>query len=209
MRTFLTWAVVLVVPTVFGTAAEPAKKAVPEGATVKLLLLRQKSVQKELELAPETIKTIMDFTHAQHEAAHKAMEKGEATRKEAFEKLGKQNEKFLVDTLTPKQSKRLDQIAMQFAALHHLAKPEIAKALKLTDEQTKMFKALQTEAHKALTDILHAKEAKGKSEKLAKLRMETRTKIMAILTDEQKAKVREMAGPPFEGEIVIEEPDDK
>jgi hypothetical protein len=42
---------------------------------------------------------------------------------------------------------------------------------------------------------------------LAKLRAETRKKILAELTDEQKAKVREMVGAPFEGEIVFEEPE--
>jgi hypothetical protein len=198
---------VLVVPAVFGEEAEPTMPGVPEEATVKLLLLRQKSVQKELELSPETIKKITTFTDAEAEAAGKALKQGEAARKEVFTKLRKDNLKFLVDTLTPKQSKRLDQITMQFAALHHLAKPAIAKSLNLSDEQKQKFKALQHEVHKVVMDIHETKEHKGKHEKLAKLRAETRTKILALLTDDQKAKVREMAGPPFEGEIVFEEPE--
>src|SRR4051812_21736988 len=115
MRTFMTWAVVLLVPAALAAADRPAEHAIPTGATVKLLLLRQKSVQKELELTPATTHKIMDFTNEQSEAARKAIEKGEAARKQAFEKLRKENEKFLTDTLTPKQSKRLDQITMQFA----------------------------------------------------------------------------------------------
>ncbi len=207
MRTFLMWTMVLVVPAVFGEEAEKAKMTVPEEATVKLLLLRQKSVQKELELTPETVQKVMAFTHTQHEAARKALEQGEAERKQAFGKLRKQNEKFLADTLTPKQSKRLDQITMQFAALHHLAKPEVAKALNLTDEQKKKLKDLQQATHKAITDIHETKESKSKTEKLTKLREDTRTKILAILTVEQQGKAREMAGPPFEGVIVFEEVD--
>jgi hypothetical protein len=85
----------------------------------------------------------------------------------------------------------------------------MAKELKLSDEQVKKFKDLQSEARKALADLIQAKDRTGKSEKLAKLREETRTKILAVLTDEQKAKVREIAGPPFEGEIVFEEPEEK
>jgi Spy/CpxP family protein refolding chaperone len=200
------WAAVLLVPAVFGATARPAEPAIPEGATVKLLLLRQKSVQKELELTPETVKKIMDFTNAQSEAVQKAADMGEAARKEAFEKLGKQNDKFLADTLNAKQSKRLDQITMQFTALTHLLKPEMIKELKLSDEQVKKFKDMQTEARKELGEIIDAKERAGKTEKLAKLREETRKKILAVLTDEQKTKVREIAGPPFEGEIVFEEP---
>jgi Spy/CpxP family protein refolding chaperone len=207
MRTFMKWAVVLLVPAIFGATARPAEPAVPEGATVKLLLLRQKSVQKELELGADVVQKIMGFTTAQSEAVKKALDLGEAARKEAFEKLAKQNDKFLTDTLTEKQGKRLHQIMMQFTALTQLTKPEMAKELKLSDEQVKKLKDMQTEARKALVELIEAKERAGKSEKLAKLRAETRTKILAVLTDEQKAKMREMAGPPFEGEIVFEEPD--
>ena len=83
----------------------------------------------------------------------------------------------------------------------------MVKELKLSDEQVKNLNDMQTEARKALVEILEAKERAGKGEKVTKLRDETRQKILAVLTDEQKAKVREMVGPPFEGEIVIEEPE--
>jgi hypothetical protein len=201
------WAVVLLVPAVLGATTQPAESEIPEGTAVKLLLLRQKSVQKELELGADVIQKIMVFTTAQSEAAGKALKLDEAARKEEFEKLARQNDKFLADTLTAKQSKRLDQITMQFTALTQLTKPEMIRELKLSDEQVKKFKDLQTEARKALLDILEDKERAGKSEMLAKLRQDTRTKILAVLTDEQKAKMREIAGPPFEGKIVFEEPD--
>ena len=206
MRTFMKWAVVLLVSAVFGATARSAEPVVPEGTTVKLLLLRQKSVQKELELTPDTIKKILDFTEAQSEAAQKTVDLGEAARKEAFEKLLKQNDKFLTDNLNAKQSKRLDQITMQFTALTQLTKPEMVKELKLSDEQVKKLEEMQTEARKALQVLYDSKDA-GKSQKFAKLREETRTKILAVLTDDQKAKVKEIAGPPFEGEIVFEEGD--
>lgn len=209
MRTFMKWAVVLIVPAVFGATARPAEPAVPEGTTVKLLLLRQKSVQKELELTPEATQKIMAFTTAQSDAARNALKQSETERKQAFERLARQNEQFLADTLTPKQSKRLDQITMQFNALRQLTKPEMARALNLSDEQVQKFKELQKEARKALVDLLESKEREGRKEKLAKLRQEARTKILAVLTDEQKAKLREIAGPRFEGEIVFEESEDK
>jgi len=207
MRTFMKWTVVLLVPVVFGTTARAADEVVPEGTTVKLLLLRQKSVQKELDLGDEVIQKILAFTTAQSEAAGKATKLGEAERKEAFVKLLKENDKFLADTLSEKQSKRLQQITMQFAALTYLTKPEMVKDLKLSDEQVEKFKVLQTEARKALADLIESKDKAGRTEKFAKLREGTRKKILAVLTDDQKAKVREIAGPPFEGEIVFEEPE--
>jgi hypothetical protein len=199
------WAAALIVPAIWVSAARPAEEVVPHGTTVKLLLLRQKSVQKELDISADDAKKIMDFTNAQSEAARKASGLGEAERKEAFEKLAKENHDFLSKALSEKQSKRLNQITMQFAALTVLTRPEVAKDLNLTDEQVTKLKDMQTEARKALVDLLSTKE--GRTEKFAKLREDTRTKILAVLTDEQKTKVREMAGPPFEGEIVFEEPD--
>jgi hypothetical protein len=205
MRTFVKWAVVLLVPAVWVATAWPADPDFPSGATVKLLLLRQKSVEKELELSADVIQKIIAFTNAESEEAGKALKLGEAARKEEFEKLAKKNEKFLTDTLTAKQAKRLDQIMMQFTALTQLTKPEMIKELKLSDEQVKKFKDMQTEGRKALAELYQAKE--GKTEKFAKLREEARMKILALLTEEQKAKVREIAGPPFTGEIVFEEPE--
>ena len=208
MRTFMKWAVVLLVPAVFGATARPAEPVVPSGTTVKLLLLRQKSVQKELGLSPATIQKIMAFTTTESEAAGKTRGLDEAARKQAFVMLAKKNQQFLAETLTPPQSKRLDQIMMQFTALTQLLRPEMVKGLKLSDGQVKNLQDMQTEARKALVEILEAKERAGKGEKVTKLRDETRQKILAVLTDEQKAKVREMVGPPFEGEIVIEEPEE-
>ena len=63
------------------------------------------------------------------------------------------------------------------------------KELKLSDEQVTKLKDIQTEARKGLVAVFEAKE--GKSEKLKKLREETRTKILAVLMSDQKKQVRE------------------
>jgi hypothetical protein len=98
---------------------------------------------------------------------------------------------------------------MQFTALTQLTSPELARDLNLSDEQVQKLKALQKEARKELVALLSAKEREGRKEKFAKLREDTRTKILVILTDDQKTKVREIAGTPFEGEIVFEEEEDE
>jgi hypothetical protein len=79
------------------------------------------------------------------------------------------------------------------------------KELKLSDDQVKKFKDMQVEARKALRDLYDSKDA-SKSKKFAQLREETREKILAQLNADQKAKVRELAGASFEGEIEIEDP---
>jgi Spy/CpxP family protein refolding chaperone len=203
------WALVLVVGAVFGATARPADEPiVPQGTVVKLLLLRQKSVQKELDINAETAQKIDEFCTAESEAAKKAHEKGEGA-KEIYEQLTKKNDQFLADTLTPAQNKRLDQIAMQFTCLTHLTKPETAKTLNLSEEQVQKCKDLQSETRKAMVDLMESKDREGKNEKFAKLRQATREKIVALLTDDQKAKLREILGPPFAGEIVFDEHEDK
>jgi hypothetical protein len=206
MRMFCKWAVVLAVPTLWVAAARPQEVYLPEGTTVKLLLLRQKSVQKELEIKADVIKKIMAFTNAQSEAAGDAFKLEKDLRKKAFADLEKQNKEFLTNSLSAKQNKRLDQIALQFTALQHLTKAKIAKKLNLSEEQTEKLKELQTKSRKELVNLMESKDAAGRTEKFAKLREKTRMSILAVLTEKQQEQVREMAGPPFTGEIVFEEP---
>jgi hypothetical protein len=208
MRT-LKWVLVLVAPALWVAAARPADRLVPERTTIELLLLRQKSVQEELKLSPEIAKKALEFTHKQHEAFHEALKLGEEERKQKLMDMEKENKQFLADNLTEGQRKRLFEITLQVTGLHELNRPEVAKALNLTEEQQQKFKELQQEHRKQLLESFQSKERESRNEKLAKLREDTRNKIRAILTDEQKEKVRELVGEPFKGEILFEEYESK
>jgi hypothetical protein len=205
MRTLWKWAVVLAVPAIWVAAALAQEPAHPEGTTVKLLLLRQKSVQKELGIADDVAKKIMTFTNEEAEAARKAIEMPEAQRKTAFEQLEEKNKKFLADTLNAKQNTRLEQLYLQFTATYQLTRPEVAKALNLSADQQQKCKDLHAEYRKEMAEILFGKDTQGRAEKYAKLRDKASEKIQAILTDKQQAQAREAVGPPFMGEIVFEE----
>jgi len=207
MRTFLQLALVLAVPAGWLAAAEPAQRIIPEGTTVQLILLRQKSVQQELKLTDEDAKKIGEFTSKQHDAFKDLPKLGENEQKQKLAAMEKENKQFLADTLSAAQRKRLEQITMQLTGLMQLARPEVAKALDLTDEQQQKVKQFQKESRPALEEVIHAKNREARSEKLAKLRADNRRKIMGLLTDEQKAKVMELVGARFEGAIVFEEPE--
>ena len=205
MRAFWKRAVVLAVPAIWVAAAWSQEPALPEGTTVKLLLLRQKSVQKELDISADVAKKVMAFTEQQSEAFGKAVGMAEAERKTAFAQLQEQNKKFLADTLNAKQNTRLDQLYLQFTAPYQLTKAETAKALNLTEDQQQKCKDLHKEYRKEMEDIFFGKATEGRAEKFAKLREKTRTKILSILTEKQQAQAREAVGPPFTGELVFEE----
>jgi hypothetical protein len=207
MRTFWKWAVLaLTVPAGGMVAAQPADQVAPEGTTVPLLLLRQKSVQQELKLTPDVAKKVADFTSKDSEEYAEALKLHRKERRAKIEKLERENKRFLQDNLTPAQHKRLDQITLQVTGLHQLTRPEVAKVLKLTKEQQHKFREMAREDIKELRAIMNAPNRAGRNEKLAKLREDMDKRIEALLTDEQKAKVRELVGEPFKGELLFEDP---
>ena len=205
MRTIWKWAVVLAVPAICVTAALPQEPAPPEGTTIKLLLLRQKSVQKELDVSADVAKKVMAFTEQQSEAFGKAVGMAESERKTAVAQLLGQNKKFLADTLNTKQNTRLDQLYLQVTAPYQLTKADTAKALNLTEDQQQKLKVLHKEYRKEMGEILFGKDTEGRAAKFAKLRETARTKLLSILTEKQQAQAREVVGPPFTGEIVFED----
>jgi Spy/CpxP family protein refolding chaperone len=209
MRTFFTLVLALAVPAGFAAAEEKTAPIAPETTTSQLLLLRQKSVQKELKLDEDTVKKIMEFTNKEADEYGKALKDLKGKERAAkFEELEKANKKFLEDNLSADQRKRLEQVTLQVTGLYQLGRKEVAKALDLTEEQQTKFEEMQKETRKALREILTSSDDRAaKTEKLAKLREENKKKIMAVLTDEQKAKVKEIVGEPFKGEIVFEEPE--
>jgi hypothetical protein len=202
MRTLWKWALVLAIPAGWVAAQQP-DESIPDPTTVQLLLLRQKSVQSELKLGPEFAKKVAEFTNKEADAYLDALKLKDAESKKKIDELDQANKKFIEDNLSPAQRKRLEQIGLQVTGLQHLTRPEGAKALDLTEQQQTKFKELHMEARKLLEIIITDKE--GRNEKLAKLRKEVDSKILAILTDAQKKKAREIVGEPFTGELLFEE----
>ncbi len=196
---------VLAVPVFFVPAALAADQIDPEGATVQLMLLRQKSVQEELKIAPELAKKIHDFTGMEHEEFLKAITLAKVDEAKKLRELAAANEKFLIDNLSATQRKRLAQITMQVTGLRQLMRPEIAKALELTEEQKEKVKSMHEEAAKAYRAIIDAEGNENRNEKLAALRAATHEKVAALLTEKQKEIAKEMVGERFKGAILIEE----
>jgi Spy/CpxP family protein refolding chaperone len=208
MRTLCKWALVLAVPAVWVAPARPGEEPQVAGATtMRLLLLRQKSVQEELKLTPEVTKKILEFTNKEYAEFQKAQKLSKQKRLNRIEELEQKNKKFLKDNLTEAQRKRLDQIRLQVTGLYQLTRPEVAKALNLTEAQRTKFREMHKEARKKFTEILEEKDREGRNKKLAKLRKEVYKAIGAVLTDKQKAKVKEAVGEPFTGELLFEEAD--
>jgi hypothetical protein len=205
MRTLWKCVLVLAFPAGLALADEPNEQTTPNGTTLELMLLRQKSVQEELKISPELAQKITGFTNKDSEEYQNVLKLGEAERRTKIEEMENDNKKFLKDNLSEEQQKRLHQIMLQVTGLMQLTKPEAVKLLNITDEQQEKFKEMQKEARQEFRQLMSDKNRESRNEKLAKLRAEIDKKIDAVLTDDQKAKVREIVGEPFKGELVIED----
>lgn len=216
MSAFWKWALVLAVPAACVATARPADppaqrpghRMVAEEEVLELLLLRQKSVRDDLKMDQEEGKKVFEFTAKQHEAAEKVMALPEAEHKAKFDAMARENEHFLATHLTPEQRKRLEQISMHLAGLMWVTRPAIARDLNLTAEQKQKARQLQGEARAEVAAVIHAENRDTRRQKIEELHKANRERLMSLLTDEQKAKWKELAGPPFKGQVVFEEPED-
>jgi Spy/CpxP family protein refolding chaperone len=208
MCTFCNWALALAVVVVWAAPARSGgQDDVPGKTTFHLLLLRQKSVQQELNITPELVKKIYEFTNMEYEAFQKAVKLGKEEGEKKILALRQANQKFLEDNLSAAQRKRLGQIYLQVTALHQLTQAEGIKALNLTEAQQTKFKQMEAEAHKKFIAILEAKEDREATHsKLKQLREQVYKDIGEVLTPEQKAKAKELVGEQFKGELRFEEP---
>ncbi len=111
-------------------------------------------------------------------------------------------------TLTAEQKKRLSQLAIQQAASNGLdsaltnqpTPSELAKGLALTDAQRKKVEAL-SEEFSNVANLLDETSLAWEKEMTVRTQLRERldTAVLKELTVEQKAKLKELTGEPFEG----------
>jgi Spy/CpxP family protein refolding chaperone len=187
-----------------------AQRRPPGGQGNPLMLLGQKSVQKELKLTDEQIEKASQFLKSRAAARQDLQElEGEAREKKVKE-MAKENEKFLADTLKPEQAKRLKQLVLQQYNVQAFSQPDVVKELKLTAEQQQKFKDLDKE-HQAHMLALRRPGGGGEEamKKIGEVNKELAEKAQKLLTPEQQAKWKEMIGEPFKGELRMNRPGDR
>jgi hypothetical protein len=183
------------------------ERIITEERAIRLLLLWQSSVQKDLKLIDEQVSKINQYARGQWREAEEVARLPEKEREEKFAAMAKENDKFIAYTLAPEQRKRLNQIAMDVALLLGVTPPHLAKELQMTDEQKSRFHELQKAAHKEAVDVLRSSGGQMiKQEKLKEMRLANRWRLMDLLTAEQKTKWRELDGEPFTGDLYFGPP---
>jgi Spy/CpxP family protein refolding chaperone len=167
-----------------------------------LYLLGQKSVQEELKLSDEQVKKVTELQEKQREAFQGLRDLSPEERQTKMQEIAKAQNEALAKVLDAKQLKRAKQIALQqqvrFGLAFVLTNDELAKTLQITDEQKQKIQEIRRSAFEEMRDLGRDEEGRKKREEI---RNATNEKVNGVLTAEQKAKLKELQGEPFKGEI--------
>jgi Spy/CpxP family protein refolding chaperone len=186
----------------FAATAAQAQGGRPGFGGGTLFLLTQKSVQEELKMSEDQVKKVTELEAKQREAFQGLRDLSREERQKKFQEMAKENEKAIGEILKEDQLKRVKQISLQQQGLRALGNPEVAGALKLSDEQKDKVKAIQDEAGKEMRALFGAGLDRDEArKKMEEIRKATEEKLTGVLTDEQKTKWKELQGEPFKGEI--------
>lgn len=166
-------------------------------------LLMRPEVQTELKITADQKAKIEPMVEAlREEQRERRQELRDATPEEALKiraAMRAEEMKRINTVLNADQQKRFRQIALQQEGPMAVLHADVATEIGLTEDQKKKFMTLQTEMSQKQRAIFE--EAQGDREammsKMQALRKETNDKAVALLTDDQKTKWKEITGAPF------------
>lgn len=177
------------------------------------MLLRAPEVQAELKLTDDQ-KTKLQA--AQQEMGQKMRDMFQNSqgqdpeeRRKQMAAMQEEQKKTIDSILTPDQQKRYNQLDLQWtfqmAPGMALSRPEVATALKLTDDQKKSLEQINSKSREDMQALMQGsdpqsmtqEERQAMNTKRQAIQKDTADKIQALLTDDQKKAWKDLTGDPF------------
>ncbi len=157
---------------------------------------KQKLRKKLSDYVQETMKVVEKIDSQTAEEREQRMQ---AHRQKSSEKLWP----FLKEILKAEQFKRLQQLELQHEGPPALmGRPEIARELKVTDEQRKQFMGVIQDMQRKIAPMIKEAQSGGNPQaifpKVVKIRKDYDGKIETLLSGAQKIRWKEMRGKPFD-----------
>lgn len=172
------------------------------------MLLRNEDVQKELKLTDDQLEKLKALNEAGGGRGRRGgnfQDMSEEERAKAFAEFQKEAEernKKAEAVLTADQAARLKQISLQVRGNTALAEETVAKELKLSEDQVSSVKTILEESGKRMRELFQPGGDREEMRKqMTEIREATNEELLAVLSDEQKAKLAEMKGPKINFEI--------
>jgi tetratricopeptide (TPR) repeat protein len=161
-----------------------------------LLLLSQKAVQEELKLSDEQLREVSRLSTRRQETLRdggRVAEEAQAERERVF-----------VEGLRPEQARRLKQIALQQRGADALADADVSEGLRLTADQREKIRKVLTDSRRSGHGPPGGSGPFGPSEPRKftdRTDSDSFEQLLRVLTPEQRALWKEMAGEQFRGEL--------
>lgn len=178
----------------------------PSGPPPLIMLVSQRSVQSELKLTPQQMQKLSGVLTQQHAAMWTI---APADRMTKMKDLNETNDKAVTEILQAEQNKRLKEISLQIQGSKAYSDPAIVKELELTMDQQLQIGAIEDTVRGQMgPPPQQGQQGKGPPpnpetmrKKMALAQKSAEEKIQKLLTDEQKAKWKELVGKPFTGAV--------
>jgi hypothetical protein len=174
-------------------------------------LAKAKDVAADLKLSEEQTKKLDDLDKKMSDKRREAFSGGGGDREAMAEKMRELNEetnKELTAVLNADQMKRLKQLQLQSTLkgpgglVGALMNADTQKALSLNDEQKEQLRGFQQDAGTQMREIFqNTQDQDERQKKMTEFRDSMAKKVEKLLTDEQKAKLKDLQGEPFKGEF--------
>jgi hypothetical protein len=158
-------------------------------------LLVQKAVQEELKLDDDQVRAVERLAEARRAPGH-GFPSPDWIRRAG------EDDKAAADLLRPEQAERLRQIVRQLRGPHALGDPAVADALGLSREQRGHIRAVLDDAWRGMW----APPGRPPHRDPEKYWKGVSDRVLAVLTDEQRAAWKGMTGEPFRGELRLGPP---
>jgi len=175
-----------------------------------LRLLRIPEVQQELKMTQTQIDKIDTKQQEMRDAMREVFQGGgqqmtPEERAAAMQKVQDIQAKAVADILDTTQAKRFSQIELQQQGASAWNRPAVAKQLGITAEQTTKLREVQRGNMQKMREMftgqnfqqMTPEERKALADKMAQFRKDSDAQAVAVLTDAQRARWKEMLGTPF------------
>ncbi len=162
----------------------------------ELWLASLPSVKQELRFTAgqdETIESLMEKHRIQFQQIKKWTDF--ISMRKQFQEQTEEIEGTLRAQLTDLQASRLNQISLQRQGAQALLNPEVVEQLSITDEQAERIRAVQKE----IQDYMRKWNTGDRPPEVGETLNSSTQRILAVLTDEQRAAWDSMKGEPFTG----------
>jgi hypothetical protein len=156
---------------------------------------KQKLQEKLSDIVQETTKV---FEKLQNLTAEEREKELQSYRQKSGEKM----DSFLKEILKAEQFKRFQQLELQHGGPGSLGRPDVVKALKITQEQRQQFMTVVQDLQRKTEPLMKAAQSGGNPQeirsKVIKLREEHQEKMETFLSDAQRKQWKEMLGKPLD-----------